>query len=118
MALEAMALEEIDGQQQQSPVDAAISILKDLREFQRAGGKQALRETLRVACREACQAALQQAAGCPDFSLVEDHLKDRGVIHKPGKKRKAKKSPATPTAVYHFPTSEQTKGDVGDEHDH
>jgi hypothetical protein len=78
MALEevpvgAVPVESTDEQQQQSPVDVAAGIRKDLEKYERAGGKQALREVMRKALRQGIRRS-------SDIHPVVDHLEQQGLV--------------------------------------
>jgi hypothetical protein len=58
---------------QQSPVDVAVELLRDLEEFQRTGSKQALREALREEfVRRSGASSLEQALAMVMASLIKE----------------------------------------------
>ena|SRR6516164_11754659 len=68
-----------------SPVEVAVSIRKELAEFQRTGNSQALREKAREELRAASIDALRRAAAGdgPDYLNIEpivEYLEQRGLI--------------------------------------
>ena len=66
-------------EQHLSPVDVIINIRKELAEFQKAGGRQALLAELREAGKE----DLRRATHCPDYPDIEsivEYLQERGLI--------------------------------------
>jgi hypothetical protein len=96
LSLEALSRETPD-ERRQSPVDVLLGIRKELAEFRRNGGKQALLAKWRKACGE----ALLQTMHSPDFETalsepggIIEHLRDRGVIP-PAPSRWPVKAPAT-----------------------
>ena len=82
-------------QQRQSPVDVILGIRKELAEFQKAGGRQALLATLREAREDDLRRA---AAGCPDCPdsepLVVEYLEQRGLIRLSSRRTKKNGSPS------------------------
>ena len=66
----------------QSPVDVVIGIRKDLEEFQRRGGKQALRAEMQAACRD----ALLRTVSDPDAdAVIVAYLEQRELLRRPGR---------------------------------
>jgi len=75
-----------------SPVDVAVSIRKDLAEFQRTSSKEKFRAELQAAYR----GALLQAASCRSRDSVPgswllDYLNERGLIRRPKNQRSKSK---------------------------
>jgi hypothetical protein len=73
---------------QQSPVDVAVELLRDLEEFQRTGSKQALREALREEfVRRSGASSLEQALVMAMASLIKELAPPRQLSEKRSKKR-------------------------------
>jgi len=74
-----------------SPVDVAVSIRKDLAEFQRTSSKEALRAEWKAACQAALlQAASRRSSDSVPDSWLRDYLDERGLLRQPKSRQRPK----------------------------